>query len=602
MKKYFKYAAVLAAGMLASCGTDSLTGSDPTIEPTTQEERVPILLSVASPSVELPTGSTRGTGTVGGVGNGENKWYGQRINVFMFTKAVDTKATTLNLTLDGAQAYYDNALMITPGTADNLIPGESTPKTIGEAMLDGGDIKYYPFSGNFDFFGYHGDDAVAADPVITKTDELWTVPFEIDGSQDLMSTKAKLTNAQAVIIGESKDYYSAKAARKEVQPVLSFDHLLTRLSFGIVAGNNNAGGWVETYYTADEAATANAALPGAVAEHGAAPANYEEKVGSVPVDPADLTAEEAAAYNATLEGAVAEGDSKNDGHQDPTKAVYVKAITVNSKTTGNMAVAWTAENPTMLTWGDATDDLELKERPAYYKTDDKTIAITTAHYNNLPEIAYYLKNNTENDYLSIAAWTALATDEEKAQYSEYKSVHYFEIADPTHRISVTDYEALATDEEKAEYNKGYCKDNFVAADANVPLIALTPTYPVMNHAYNPAQAEDPTEIGEALIVAPKTEDYVMSVTVTQNVQTSWVPTNPGDPPADWVYPTEEKEQTYTLNIPVPVDDPATDEDEAGFQANHSYLVKLTVYGFERIVVTTEIIAWEDGGTIPVGQD
>ena len=66
MKKYFLFAAV--AGMLASCSSESLTGSDPNIEPT-QEERVPIQLSVASPSVRA---TTRGTGTVGGYYGGSS--------------------------------------------------------------------------------------------------------------------------------------------------------------------------------------------------------------------------------------------------------------------------------------------------------------------------------------------------------------------------------------------------------------------------------------------------------------------------------------------------------------------------------------------------
>ena len=42
MKKSFMFVAVAAAGMLASCSSESLTGSDPKIEPTTQEDRVPI--------------------------------------------------------------------------------------------------------------------------------------------------------------------------------------------------------------------------------------------------------------------------------------------------------------------------------------------------------------------------------------------------------------------------------------------------------------------------------------------------------------------------------------------------------------------------------
>ena len=90
MKKSFMFVAVAAAGMLASCSSDSLTaGPDPKIEPT-QEDLVPIEISVATP---VARAATRGTGTVGGVGTGDNKWYGQRINAFMFVKGSLTLAT-----------------------------------------------------------------------------------------------------------------------------------------------------------------------------------------------------------------------------------------------------------------------------------------------------------------------------------------------------------------------------------------------------------------------------------------------------------------------------------------------------------------------------
>ena len=94
-----------------------------------------------------------------------------------------------------------------------------------------------------------------------------------------------------------------------------------------------------------------------------------------------------------------------------------------------------------------------------------------------------------------------------------------------------------------------------------------------------------TSVGEALIVAPSTDDYKMKVTVTQKVPTNW------NPPITLT----EKEQTYELTIPKP--------DSNGFVKNTSYKVVLTVYGFERIEVTTEIIPWTEYITpINVGQD
>ena len=530
MKKSFMFVAVAAAGMLASCSSDSLTaGSDPIPEPT-QEERVPIQLSVSSPSVELPSGATRGTGTVGGVGGGENKWYGQRINVFMFTKDVETKATTLNLTpLDPehpeAAKYYDNAEMITPGTG-NLTPTGSTSTNIGEAMLTDGTIQYYPPTGNYDFFGYHVDDAPGA---LDKTADPWTVSFTIDGSQDLMSTKAALTGGQETTmatLNDPKDFYSTKSARKLVQPVLSFNHLLSRLSFVIIPGNDNAGGWEITTPAVlyADAAEYNAAKGTSLTDEGFAALSEEERTKTPAV------------YG-----------------QNTEKAVYVQAIKVYSKTTGKMAVAWTGDAPEeMITWtdGGAPAWLTLKDRPAYYEIAHATNTISTAAYNALAAETSYYKINDHSDIIDQTTYDA-KTDVEKAEY---------EIANTC----------------KAAYNP-------VGADvANYNLTGITPTYPLMNHAYNPAALES-TPIGEALIVAPSEEDYEMEVTLTQKVPTNW------NTPAALT----EKTMTYPLTIKAP---------DGGFKKNISYQVNLTVYGFERIVVTTEIKPWDTGAPINVGQD
>ena len=608
MKKYFMFVAVAAAGVLASCSSDSLTaGSDPKIEPT-QEERVPIQLGVSSTSVNLPSGTTRGTGTVGGVGTSDtnNKWYGHKINVFMFTKDKDTYATTLNLTLadpdDDNSAYYNDAVMITPGSSANKIPGQDTPTDIGEAMLSDGTIQYYPTNGNFDFFGYHGDDAVTAGSVV-KTADPWVVPFTITGSQDLMSTKAKLTSTQTSTLGEGyKDYYSAKAARKSVQPVLSFDHLLTRLSFVIIAGNDNAGGWIIPTYSDAEAITHNASLDGALASGAAlspadakkynlildghkiagddVPGDYATLVGAAAsgtvltddeaalynsklpggkaIDgTAILTAVEAAKYNATLTGAVAAGDPKNAGSQVAERAVYVDEIKVTSKNSGNMKVAWTGENPAeMITWNDATDDLVLQDRVYAYETIDENNKISETVYNSLP---LYYKNTNKSVRITPTEWSALPT------------------SDPS---DGSDWQGIFT-----ELTAANC--TVISPNTNNNLIALTPTYPKMNYSTldtDPEHKNKPTSIGEALIVAPKASgDYEMTVKVTQKVPTNWTTPAVLNP----------KSETYQLKIKAP---------EGGFKKNTSYQVKLTVYGFERIVVTTEILPWVEGDPIAVGQD
>ena len=595
------FVAVAAAGMLASCSSDSLTaGPDPKIEPT-QEERVPIQLSVASPSIDVARGGTRGIGTVGGVGDGDNVWTGQRVKVFMFKK--NAGQTTLNLAEETpGNPYYENAEMITPGTDENKIT--PTPNaTSGEAMLSDGKIKYYPAVGNYDFFGYHGDGVTGE---VNKAEDPWTVGFTIDGSNDLMSTKAVLTDDQkdegqypawnAAENLKKDSFYSAYAARKEIQPILQFKHLLSRLSFVIKAGNKNAAGWVDgtpaIYYTAaeavefngeldgakdagetltdDQANGYNATLLGAVAENDPAPGDYHEKTDSDPADPDNLTAAEAASYNAKLPGALPAETALDDeqanaynaklpgavsettvrvpavpGSQDVAKAVKVTEIQVLSKATGKMAVAWTAADPQIITWGEEAEAwLSLKERPAYYEETTPANTISQAVFNNLPLADYY------------------------------------NITDPADTKTQGEYNDL-DEVAKGAYAKG--QNGYIAFGAEVAnknLIPLTPTSPSVNDG--PVFPETP--IGEALIVAPKEEgDYEMKVSVTQTVKDNW---NNDD--------TRDLDHTYELKIPAP---------EGGFVANTSYKVILTVYGFERIQVNTEIIPWTEAAeAIEVGQD
>lgn len=237
MKKYFMFAAV--AGMLASCSSESLTGSDPKIEPT-QDDRVPIEITVASPEVK---GATRSVGTVGDVAGATNIWQGEKVNVFMFEKG------TLTLATDGTNPLYNNVVLTTPQPGVAGIPAAGTDSGIAYEYYDSdatpGDdrvrYKYYPANGNYDFWGYFADDVAGA---VTNDGSEVKVPFIITGAQDLMVAKAVPTAAEIALLGtRSSDYYSAYAARKTVQPDMTFKHLLTRLTFSVVGYDNDACGF-----------------------------------------------------------------------------------------------------------------------------------------------------------------------------------------------------------------------------------------------------------------------------------------------------------------------------------------------------------------------
>ena len=622
MKKYFIFAAIATVGLFASCSSsDDAISESPTVE--NQDGRWAIKVGVGTPAATI----FRGTGTVGGVGTGANAWHGQKINVFMF------KQGTLDLALedqdDATSTLYENTSMYTPGTDENVIPGMSAPAASGEAMITTGDIKYYPINGNFDFFGYHGDDAVSTAPAKSADEHSYTVPFAINGTQDLMSTKAALTQVDEGLMGTSTDYYSAKAARKGVHPTLTFKHLLSRLSFVAIAGNDKAAGWVEG--TNDVVSTITAAVYDAYdptndaaiiaqcvikdytpkttggtltdTEYGALPtanqANWNatdddahEWEGADPLPKADfdlLTAEEQAKfdvanYTRTIPGTPA--------HQDATKAVKINSIKIKSKTTGTLVVAWDDQAGISTDADkiefDANDNgtwLSLLERPTWIQDGDQTItsadieAYKTVTYADLDETTDPKKSDVD---AAIAAATVTISDAVYATLSDAGKAKYVAITNPEKEL----------------------------------LTALTPVSPRIDgsKAANDPDRYPETTIGEALIVAPKSElvansttdeyeGYEMEVSLSQYVMDNWNPTPDGH------YTTKSQKVTYTIAAPsnASIDydgdgNPDGASAQKGFLQNVSYKVKLTVYGWERIVVTAVVEPWIEGEEIPVGQD
>ena len=326
MKKSFIFATMAAAALFAGCSSNDDLTSNPggdVINPNT--EQVAIKIGVAQ---AVSTGM-RGTGTVGGVAdiaNGtdgytagaDNIWAGQQIKVYMFEKVTDANQK-LTLAKDGQNvSLYENTAMYTPGSADNKIPdmGAEAFTNFGEAMITTGKIQYWPLNGNYDFFGYHGDDAVAVTAVNPVQDgdivTAYKADFTIDGSQDLMSTKAAPTTADTELPGyEASKIYSASMARKNIQPNLTFNHLLTRLTFNIKAGNDEAAGVKITGY----------------------------KDGNVDKTIADYNAAVAASQDVS-------GWTAVKAQTDPTTAAYtgvkVSKIEILSKKTGKMLPSKTA--------------------------------------------------------------------------------------------------------------------------------------------------------------------------------------------------------------------------------------------------------------------
>lgn len=232
MKKLFLMGAVASLGLLASCSSDDdlSTGGNGKDD----LQKIKIGMGVQA------NVATRGTGTVGAVGAENNKWAKQTVNVYMLNKG------TLDLAKFGEDPIYENTVLTTP--TDNA-SGIATELVEGVAQY-----KYYPTTKTaFDFWGYRLDDAndtIAADQdgsataaaiksnkfvPYTSGDSL-LIGFKIDGTQDIMAGKAVPTEEEITKCGGEDNIYSAFAARRDVQPNIKFEHLLSRLNFQVLDG------------------------------------------------------------------------------------------------------------------------------------------------------------------------------------------------------------------------------------------------------------------------------------------------------------------------------------------------------------------------------
>ena len=467
MKKYFLFAAV--AGMLASCSSESLTGSDPKIEPT-QEDRVPIEIGVATAQTKA---ITRGVGTVGDKEGGTNNWQGEKVKVFMFVKGSLTPATSNGEAVSVTNpALYDNTELTTPNATNTGIAKEIYNEGSGDRVR----YKYYPASGNFDFWGYYADDAVTG--AVTNDGSEVKVPFSIDGTQDLMVAKADTTTAQKAIIddddvfGTDKNrYYSAFAARKNIQPDMTFNHLLTRLTFSVLAGNDETRG-----YTA-----AGPALP-------------------------------------------ADGQTYT--------GVFIKSIKVRSLKAGNIIAAYTGSDRAL------TDLISFTKSATPAAADsllmDLPGARTGATLPPLYDPAIFEIAGTP------APWT-----------SEYLAAKKLLVID------------RGDDGPNAHWSEIWRPQTLVA----------TPP------ATNPVG----DQIGGAVIVAPDSKYYI-EVVLGQYLLDNDNLTGT-DPKFKVVYTTFKKEITPTTGT--------------AFAQGTSYNVKIILYGFERIDITTTLQAWNDGGDVEI---
>jgi hypothetical protein len=232
MNKKFYFALALTAGLFASCSSDDFVSQAPGADIQIDDNEAAVI-KVGVKNAGL---TTRGTGSVG---YPDNKWAGQTFNIFMFKTGTFVPAQYRATEESELQDIYNNTVLTT-----------NADEQVAEYKVDGvTQYNYFPGDGTYDFWAYRADDA-AGEPVgvgSAESDEATQVeiPVTIDGSQDLMlaitDTETSLASLTEQVGAEKAagKIYSAYAARRNVNPILGFKHLLTRLSFKVKASDRS---------------------------------------------------------------------------------------------------------------------------------------------------------------------------------------------------------------------------------------------------------------------------------------------------------------------------------------------------------------------------
>lgn len=220
--------------VLSGCSDDSFRGTTDGMYGDGSQS-IPVLVALGDPS----GGIAKGSGAIGSM----DQWAGKHIYVYAFNRDVETsylsqsRANPLNCLVDGSR---ENVYTLAGKKARIVADDAYAEWVIPDSKL------VYPVDKEhkraYDFFAYYVDDAVVPEKEVERDDGSVRLSVEIDGSQDLMSSKAELTEAQLEPFTEKdRIFVMEKAfgfytAQRNIAPTFLFRHHLVRLEFELVAG------------------------------------------------------------------------------------------------------------------------------------------------------------------------------------------------------------------------------------------------------------------------------------------------------------------------------------------------------------------------------
>ena len=223
-----------AAFLLQGCVDDSFHGTSDSLYGDDAVD-IPVVVALGDP----------GRGIVKGAGAIDNleEWSGSNIYVYAFAQDPQTSYKTTS-SIDPLRCLVD-------GSKDQrgtyIGKKARLDATNSYAIWERGDADMiYPSADNskwkYDFFAYYLDDIDVKNTDVERRDDAVVVNIEIDGTQDIMSSKAEISDKQVSHFTEREkelireNQFSYYTAQRSVVPTFMFNHHLVRLEFEVHAG------------------------------------------------------------------------------------------------------------------------------------------------------------------------------------------------------------------------------------------------------------------------------------------------------------------------------------------------------------------------------
>lgn len=219
--------------LLYGCSDDSYKGVQDDL--ISSDEQVPVMIAVGDPS----GGVVKGDGPVDNVKDLMN----DDIYVYAFNKSASTSFRTPR-----SQSSLDCLVDASTDASRSVSGRRARLKTSDVYMtwVDESRTIYWPAGQEtitaFDFYAYYLGGLQVPESAYSRQDDKVAIDITIDGSADLMTSRARPTESQMASLSKKDQLaaqvysYSHYMALRNIVPTFMFSHNLVRLDFEIVPG------------------------------------------------------------------------------------------------------------------------------------------------------------------------------------------------------------------------------------------------------------------------------------------------------------------------------------------------------------------------------